>query len=294
MTTSIYSRITDNYGNVLPAARATRSEIAAWRATVPALAELTEPTDLDRLVAADPDTVLGALLDLHQDGSQLAAAMLLHQMLPVLCRLTKYAHDCSPAARADDRSAAVIAAFLNVIAIHRGRSKIAGALRMKTLGVITAQPRPAEVLGDELLFDLLDGRTGHRTREPGAPRRSRGLLIGADVTHGHDDPADRVSARTRVDYARFGVPHPDHATGAAVLTWARCTEVITADEQRLLARTYLEDEATTAEIAAELGVSYPALRKRLQRLVARIRNEVLHAQTDIDFTRTSTPTAAAA
>ncbi|MEV6774374.1 sigma-70 family RNA polymerase sigma factor [Nocardia sp. NPDC051030] len=247
-TTSIYDQIAHHVGP-LTHTSAARQEMAQWRETVPALAEVTDDLeDLKQLVTADTDAVLGALLDLHQAGSQLAGMLLLHLMLPKLRKLTSYArvhHSHCRHFADDDRRAATIASFLTVIGSYRARTKLAGALGLQTLSVSTG---------------LRSLKSGY-TVTPSAPA--------ADEL-----PTSDLVLNGLIDARAIG-DQDDSITGTQVLDWALTREVITPAERELLARAYLVDDAVLADLAAELGMSYAGLRQRLHRLVTRIRSAVL-------------------
>ncbi|MBF6333537.1 hypothetical protein [Nocardia transvalensis] len=240
--------------HIVPAA-ATRREIARWRESYPALAELTELTELPRLVSADPDAVLTALLRAHQDGSELAGAALLHQMLPKLLKLSRYARVpgyCAHTAYAD-RGSETVAAFLAVIAEFQPKpgQRVAGQLALNTLHRTTVDiDHPSETP----LADPSCGTAPPSRRRTGSGARARQALTVPDVIDWDARPYD--------------------FTADEVLDWAVDHGAISAGDRALLAAAYLSDTTDLREVASRFGMSYPALRQRLHRRLSCIQQAV--------------------
>lgn len=260
-----HARLTEHYRQQVVPAAATAQEVACWRTRYPALAELTDLTVLPQLVAADADAVLTALLAAHQDGSQLAGAVLLNQMMPKLLRLTRYARVpgyCRHSAYAD-RGAATIAAFLTVIAEFRPRpgQRVAGQLSLNTLHAITieAQVEPEVPVPDVATIGPAAG--GRRRR--GLQASSRQGLVVADVVDWEPDP--------------WAMPAEE------VLDWAVRHGAITVEDRDLLAAAYLGTDTDLRAVAVQFGLSYPALRQRLHRRLGAVRAAVCaHLEIEAD------------
>ncbi|GAB4590080.1 hypothetical protein [Nocardia sp. IFM 10818] len=242
----LHARLDEHFCTDLAHRPETHRELRQWRAEYAALADLHELAQLPDLVAADPNAVLAALLEAHHDGSALAAAALLHQMLPKLLRLTPYARIdeyCRDASYAD-RGGETIAAFLTVIGSYRPRPghNVAAVMALQTLHAITASAGVAR----EIPLAPDDLTTAHTMgRNP--------LVI--------DDVVDWDS-------------RPHLLSAQEVLTWAVTHGAITAGERQLLTAAYLSGVDDLRAVAAEAGLSYAALRQRLRRSIARVRTAV--------------------
>lgn len=231
----------------------TLAEISSW--TLGPLHDATTPGDLEQLCRSHPDGTLTALLTLHQnEHSHLAGRALLELMAPKLSKIRRYArtgHAHRDRRLAfEDRSAATVAAFLEVIATYRPTNPtgIAGALYLQTLGRITT----ADISVDDipLEHDTL------RQLEPHHPT----LYTATD--DGDDHSIDRL------------------------LRWAVHTHTIKPLDHRLIQSAYLTPGADMTTVAADHGLTPGALRQRLSRAVRAIRTAV---QADTGITPAARP-----
>lgn len=237
-STSLFTTINAEWTTLCVDALACR-EVRAWADRHPTWSAARTVADIAELAAQDSDATLSLLLAEHSAGSALAGTVLVRLMLPKLIRIHRYARLDGTDHSREERASRTIAAFYEVITLHRpGGTGIAGALSLRTLGLITktcesAVETPAE---PDQLQQVADGSTSRTTNNPG-----------------------EVSAREL----------------HSVLAWAVQSKTITADEHSLLIRAYLVAEgADLAALAAEEDCSPAALRQRLSRAVARVRDGV--------------------
>lgn len=237
-STSLFTTINAEWTNLCVDALAGR-EVRTWADRHPAWSSARSVTDIAELAAQDSDATLSLLLTEHSAGSALAGTVLVRLMLPKLVRIHRYARLDGTDHSREERASRTIAAFYEVIASHRpGGTGIAGALSLRTLGLITktcesAVETPAE---PDQLHRVADGSDDRTTSNPG-----------------------EVSAREL----------------HSVLAWAVQSKTITADEHSLLIRAYLFAEgADLVALAVEENCSPAALRQRLSRAVARVRDGV--------------------
>jgi len=219
------------------------AEAITWTTSQPALAGLTILADLTELHRHDRDAVLFALLDLHQQGSSLAGRALLQLMLGKLITIARYArvagHDRLGAF--DERAAGTVAVFMSLVSTYRPTgANVYASVYLRVLGGICSAPTyDNETAATWFLEDLDTGlrRAEHTTLHP---------------------PADV----------------PD-ITAAEVLDWAVARAIITTADRTLLQRAYLEQtDLDLTAVAAEVGLTPAALRKRLSRALARIRDHL--------------------
>lgn len=219
------------------------AEAITWTASQPALTGLTSLADLEKLHRRDRDSVLFALLDLHQQGSRLAGRALLQLMLGKLITIARYArvtgHDRTDAF--DERAAATVAVFMSIVSTHRPTgTNVYAALYFRVLGVISTAKTYANETAATWFLDDLDTGLRHTKHA---------------ILHPPDDESD-ISA-------------------TEVLDWAVTRAIITTADRTLLQRAYLEQtDLDLAAVAAEVGLTHAALRKRLSRALARIRHHL--------------------
>lgn len=235
---SVFSQLLTDWTRVIGQPAAQR-ELAQWRTMKPALSQVFEFPQLSALSYTDPDALFGALLALYQGGSPLAGQALVTLMVPKLRRLTRHARVSSgdPATRYRERASVTVCAFMEVIATFRGTGKsIPGSLSLQTLGALVKESPSIETIPVDAEF--------FATHE--------------SATH----PA--------TDYDEFA-----DLSATGVLQWAVANKVISERDHTLITRAYLlEESADLVALAAEFGLTYPALRQRLHRGVKAVRNEV--------------------
>lgn len=212
---------------------------------------------LSRIWQADVtarDEVLLALLELSQDGDQLAGRTVLQAMLGKAVRVAACAAD-RPDVRGDQEEAlaCAVGSLWLVIATYpvaRRRSRVAANLALDTVALVQR------------------GHTGSshfRRTYPETPF--------ADVR--------TVGESTRHDLEPEDRRGPPDAELFSLLAWAVRTSVLTLDEAQLLIRVYTVDEqgrpGNARGIAQQEGLTWPALRQRCHRLARRVGNAALAA-----------------
>ena len=224
--------------------------VAGLHATV----QLLHSTEVS---ARDRDAILVGLLERAQDGDRLAGRVVLQTMLPAAVRLAR-AITSRPdvLGDSDEAFALVLSALWQVVATYpvaRRRSKVPANLYLDTLALV---------------------RRGHTSSTHRAAR-----------TFPEQSYAD---IRTVAEPGRLD-PGPDDPTGPAdaqlctLLAWAVRSSVLRVDEARLLARVYGLDGGLPGAgpaVAAELGLSWPALRQRCHRLARRVGQAAVTAGID--------------
>ncbi len=233
-----------------------------WSTGRPELTGARRPADLvDSIDAGCPaakDELLGALIDLFQQGQQLAGRVLLQAMLP---KLSSFAFRSGLLARIEarpeDRFQFVLCEFWEVLSafpIERRRSRIAANLVMETLHRLARVTRLPEVAMDPV-------QLGELTELPDVDTPERRLEI-----------AD---------------PEPDPGGDLdALLAWAQRNKVLPGADVALLRTVYLLDaEATQSSVsaayrraAAECGTSGDAMRQRTHRARRRLSAAVREAR----------------
>lgn len=229
-------------------APASNVALARWSALHPVLAGYHDLPDLLCAVAREPasrDALLLALLELARAGERLAGRVVLQAMLGKAVRLaTSIASRPDVLGDRQEAQAAAVAALWQVIATYP----------------LAARPRRvAANLALDTLALMQRGHTGssHHIRTfPEQPVADPShLLHGASHAAGVDQPGGPVDAELLV-----------------LLAWSVREGVLTLAEARLLARVYGCDASSVPAktVAAELGVSWPALRQRCHRLARRV------------------------
>lgn len=225
---------------------------ARWGRLEPVLAGHSRPADLvdgvDGATRDQQDAMLLALIRLTQAGHQLAGRVALQLMLPKLGRITnRTGGTTSDNAWSEDRRHIAVAEFWDVVATYpasRRTRTVAANLALETLHRLTAAtrgPRPDLPVDEQDLHRVLPAT-------PASDRSTAGDLT-AD--------ADLVQ----------------------VISWAVSTNVITADDGRLLQLVYLPNGgAGRVDAADQYGLSAAAVRQRCsrarRRLVTAVRAEL--------------------
>ncbi|WP_377454609.1 hypothetical protein [Rhodococcoides fascians] len=237
-STSLFSAINTEW-TALTVDPAACREVRLWAGRHLAWSTTRTVSDIEALAVRDSDATLSLLLVEHTAGSALAGTALVRLMLPKLIRIHRYARLDGADHSRDERASRTIAAFYEVIASHRvGGTGVAGALSLRTLGVITKAHESA-------------------AETPSDPDRLHQIVNG---------PNDRTTENPQETSA-----YELHS----VLAWAVQSKTITTDEHSLLIRAYLVAEgADLAALADEECCSPAALRQRLSRAVARVRDGV--------------------
>jgi lambda repressor-like predicted transcriptional regulator len=237
-STSLFSAINTEW-TALTVDPATCREVRLWAGRHLAWSTARTVSDIEALAVRDSDATLSLLLIESAAGSALAGTALVRLMLPKLIRIHRYARLDGTDHSRDERASRTIAAFYEVIASHRvGSTGVAGALSLRTLGLITkAHESTAET--------------------PSDPDRLHQIV---------SVPEERTTDN----------PHETSAYELhAVLAWAVQSKTITTDEHSLLIRAYLVAEgADLTALADDERCSPAALRQRLSRAVARVRDGV--------------------
>jgi hypothetical protein len=196
-------------------------------------------------------------LDRAQDGDRLAGRVVLQTMLPAAVRIAQ-----SITSRPDvlgDRDEAfalVLAALWQVIATYpvaRRRERVPANLYLDTLALVrrghtSSTHRTALVFPEQSYADI------RSAAEPGR------------LDAGRDDPSGPADAQLCI-----------------VLAWAVRSCVLSLEEARLLARVYGFDGGPTESgpaVAAEYGLSWPALRQRCHRIARRVGQAAVAAGID--------------
>jgi hypothetical protein len=245
--TTLVGRLNQEWAHLRTAEHTARA-VRGWSSRCHALAGLTDLAALEeRLEAADAattDTVLLALLELARDD-ELAARVVLQRMLGKAVRLagTHLARQSElGGADRDEAQAVAVAALWQVIRTYP----------------ISARPvRVAANLALEALMVVHRGDAGGPIR-----RGVREVPVGDLRTVGLEH---RVAGGQRL---------PVDAELFELLAWAVRADVLRAEDARLLVAVYGVradgQPADGRQVAAELGVSWPALRQRCSRSVRRL------------------------
>ena len=162
-------------------------------------------------------------------------------MLGKLITITRYArvsgHDRLGAF--DERAAVTVAAFMSIVSTRRpSGTNVYAWMYLRVLGEISTAPTyNSEVPVPWLIAGSTEPHAMHPTLHPRT-----------------DEPA---------------------ITAAAVLDWAVTRAIITTTDRTLLQRAYLDQtDLALAAVADEAGLTPAALRKRLSRALARIRDHL--------------------
>ena len=211
----------------------------------------------EEVTARDRDAIFLGLLERSQDGDRLAGRVVLQTMLPAAVRLAR-AITSRPdmLGDQDEAFALVLGALWQMVATYpvtRRRAKVPANLYLDTLALVrrghtSSTHRAARTFPEQSYADI---RT---VAEPGR------------LDPGRDDPAGPADAQL-----------------CTLLAWAVRSSVLRLDEARLLARVYgLEGGRADAgpAVAAELGLSWPALRQRCHRLARRVGQAAVGAGID--------------
>lgn len=211
----------------------TEAALARWERREPLLRGLDTLGGLPALVGQDADGVLLALVRLAQAGAPLAGRAVLQLMLGKVARVARSQYGCGD--REEALAAAVGALWQSVATYPVGR-------------------RPVRVAANLALETLAGTR-----RDLASARASRGWL-----------PLPEPGGGPSADEAGLGVDGEVWQVLAAAVR----DGTVTAAEARLLGRVYASDGSGSPvdprTIAAQEGLSWPALRQRCSRSVRRL------------------------
>lgn len=277
--TVLFRRITDEWSRVADLPTAPRT-IAKWAQTQPALAGVESLTGLldaiDNGTAARRDAILLALLELAHDGDEMAGKTVLQAMLPKLSCITRSATmRGTEAVTTEERCDLTVDTFWIVMATYptdRRRASVAANLGLDTLHQLTACTRSKL---DEVPAPVRTG-DGVKADELGASAAAASEAYGdvwdhqdrdTNQTGPFDDPVADIVVASACD-------HPT-ADGSllSLVTWAASVGAISIADAQMLVRVYAPEpgaEAGRDAIAAGLGITEAALRKRCSRAVQAI------------------------
>ncbi len=221
-------------------------EALSWLAGVHGLRAtvgLLQGTDL---ACGARDAVLVGLLERARDGDRLAGRVVLQTMMPAAVRLAQaITNRPDVLGDRDEAFALVLAALWQTIATYpvaSRRARVPANLYLDTLALVRR------------------GHTSSSHRALTFPEQSFGdVRLAADpgrLDAGSDDPAGPADAQL-----------------CTLLAWAVRCAVLRLAEAQLLARVYCLDGGPAGAgpaIAAELGISWPALRQRCHRLARQV------------------------
>lgn len=223
--------------------------VPAWQAD-PGTARWGCPAEVIQALDARPstaqsDAILWPLLRRAWDGDQIAARTLLHAFMPCLLGMNRTAWWCG----VDDADSATVEALWTAIMAYPQH------LDAKVAANIAWGAR---------------SRIGGPDWSLRRARRDKELNPMAGYTLSPDQ------LDLRADEADTG-NHQDQSAREAtsLLRWAQDTGVLTDQEIALLARMHLTDQAPPwSQVAAELGISNAAARKRYSRAMQRLARAV--------------------
>lgn len=238
---SVFGALTTEWVDI-NSSRSPALTVQRWATNHPVLAGCTRPADIVDAVeaaAADrQDALLLTLLQLTQDGEELAGRILLQQMLPRLARLHRRIKTSGSAdySQQADRQHIIVATFWEVIAtypIQRRPTRVAANLALDTLGKVH---RIADRNNDVLLHDAIDN----------------GFL---DLhTEAHPAPSPAIA-------------DPDMPQ---ILTWATDTGILTDAAAHLLNDIYAQGE-TPLDYSRRTGISHDNVKQQCRRAKLRLR-----------------------
>lgn len=269
----IYAALVDDWVRTCELPSVT-SNLRKWAKTQPALAGVTSLPDLldtiDSAGASRADEILLALIQLTHDGQQLAGKVVLQAMLPKLSRMAATSTmNASDANSMEERQQIGVGVFWDVLAtypIDRRPQRVAGNLALDTLHRLTETTR---ALAEERPVDMTPGwRSPHAN---GAETRHRDWFAGEIASGTHTDPTSDIVAAEIGD-----TPDPDGSLLSCV-TWGVDVGAISRDEAATLVRVYAPlpgEDGGHQVIAAQLGITEPALRARCSRATRRLATAV--------------------
>jgi hypothetical protein len=275
-TTTLAGRLNRDWAQLV-AGPAAGAALRRWALTCPALTQLSTLDDVLSLVAdADADAtvrdaVLLALIEAAQAGDALAGRTVLQTMLGKAVRVA------GTVARRDDVRGDQEEALARAV-----------AALWQAIATYPVALRPARVAANLALDTVAVAQRGHTGSSHF--RRSYRELPLADV--------GSVSRAVQHDGDPDDVHGPVDAQLLTVLAWAVRAGVLDLDDAQLLVRVYSVDEhgrpADGRAVAAQAGLSWPALRQRCRRLARCIGAAAVDAGIGADEQPTSPWTLAAA
>jgi hypothetical protein len=256
---SLWTALNTDWGYVR-SCPSSRSRLTLWRRTYPALAPHRDFDAILDAIRHDPNPPMAALISAHQSGDTLAGRVLLQAMIGRLVRAARYARIAADYRCFDDtadkfreRAQITVAAFMTVLAsVPTNGSNLPASLYLRTLDAVTTESATPDIV--PIPDTVYDGSSNLHVADPYTPEG----------------------------------PTVDVAT---VLDWATSSGSLSADEVSLIRRCYVSDGEDWKAIAAELNITYPALRKRASRALNRLREGVLQALKSDTFDTAGSDTA---
>lgn len=226
--------------------------VARWCAAYPCLAPARSLSDVVGIVRrriGRNDAETAALISLAQSGDDLAGQALLQILVAPACRLASrtraYAPDLETA-----RGQAISALWMAVseYRLERRRGNHIAGLTLDALRTITRRG----AFRDEIPAGLMSGSDGPRSTT--AVEGGRGSLTTWALP---ETARERFWARTS------GAPRPDgDGELARLLGWAERARVLNPTQTMILWRMHGPERATSAAIAAGMGITAGAVRQR--------------------------------
>jgi hypothetical protein len=249
-TNTLVGRLNREWAQLVAGPAATAA-LSRWTLTCPALTGLPTLDDVLSLIAdadtAVRDAVLLALITAAQAGDALAGRTVLQTMLGKAVRVA------GTVARRDD-----------VRGDQEEASARAVAALWQAIATYPVALRPARVAANLALDTVAVAQRGHTGSSHF--RRSYRELPMADV--------GRVGSAVQHDGGSDDVRGPVDAQLLTVLAWAVRAGVLDLADAQLLVQVYSVDEhgraADGRAVAAQAGLSWPALRQRCRRLARRV------------------------
>lgn len=250
--------------------RAATTEYAGWRQRHGWRA--TTAVELAAELRDNP-AALGAVVQLYQDGSQLASAVLVEAFRGALITFTRYTRidACEQLDRASVRAQTVLATFFEVASTTDAQSpSITGRLYGETLRRVTRERPEVEQFPTQVgeIVGPKEGKAGFRAFRGHEARSESGYRDGSRYIVDFDSYSpthiDVIPAATRpgLNWERI------ERTGLArdVLATARDSGVITASEHDILVARFLRDGLVpVATVARQCDVSLSACETKLRR-----------------------------
>jgi hypothetical protein len=260
----LFSALNQEWSQIRHLASSHRT-VARWARRYPVLAGATDPHDIITMIdtadSATKDDLFTALILLAQDGQDLASRTLLQAMLPKLSQLARGSKSLAPI---EDRRQLIVGAFweaVKTIRVENRNGHFAGQLALDAHNLVYNSSRGKEIsLPPEEL-----------------PRKSRW----ASVQYCTDSEAVHDEAQL----------YPDKDSNLSeVLNWMLTNKQLSDSEVSLMESVYIRPQRghTQAKTAADLQMSFPAMRKRCSRITTKIKAAMVELHPEL--TEVATPT----
>ena len=227
------------------------SRIPIWAAREPALATYSTLRAIER--STDDDPVLGALLRLAQgdnthSGDTLAARLVLQRMMPAIRKLSSHLQRRMPAHAAQSEVIGTMWEQILSLSAPVGRTKIAANLDRNTHHVHSPSSKANQTKSKTEVPLASDSRQWVTQRPHLTPEPDTSLAVLGDN--------DQIIGDL-----------------AAMLTWARENDVLSADAADLLHTVYINTDnvgQAVSDLAARSGLSTAAINTRMTRAKKRL------------------------